>query len=175
MFAEFTERAWMPARPAASIWFRISASSGETMTAGAAPAGDQRPDRCPLVIPEARIRPGQRPQAALGLLAQARIVVVLISCHAVLRTSRCRRPARPGASGRQRDRTVRRGLPIRDHGRSGRPRSPDLPAIRKPLDGRGPRNAFGRRESVYARKDVAGASGLFLADLYRRPAASVIA
>ena len=31
-------RAWMPARAAASTWFRISASSGDTITVGPAPA-----------------------------------------------------------------------------------------------------------------------------------------
>ena len=84
MLAEFTVRAWMPARSAASIWLRMSASSGETMTDGPAPrepqqrgrgevdrrlapAGalhDQRPaavldqgaDRCPLVLAQSRIR-----------------------------------------------------------------------------------------------------------------------
>src|ERR1700733_12082764 len=36
--AELIVRAWMPARAAASTWFRISASSGETITVGPAPA-----------------------------------------------------------------------------------------------------------------------------------------
>ena len=30
-------RAWIPARPAASTWLRISASSGDTITVGPAP------------------------------------------------------------------------------------------------------------------------------------------
>jgi hypothetical protein len=38
VFAEFTVTACTPARAAASIWLRISASSGETMTVGPAPA-----------------------------------------------------------------------------------------------------------------------------------------
>ena len=37
MLAEFTVRAWIPARSAASIWLRIRASSGDTMTVGPAP------------------------------------------------------------------------------------------------------------------------------------------
>ena len=38
VLAEFTVTAWIPARAAASIWLRISASSGETITVGPAPA-----------------------------------------------------------------------------------------------------------------------------------------
>ena len=37
VFAEFTVTARTPARAAASIWLRISARSGETMTVGPAP------------------------------------------------------------------------------------------------------------------------------------------
>ena len=37
VFAEFTVTAWIPARSAASIWLRIRASSGETITDGPAP------------------------------------------------------------------------------------------------------------------------------------------
>ena len=37
VFAELTVAARMPARAAASIWLRISASSGETITVGPAP------------------------------------------------------------------------------------------------------------------------------------------
>ena len=37
VFAEFTVTAWIPARSAASIWLRIRASNGETITDGPAP------------------------------------------------------------------------------------------------------------------------------------------
>src|ERR1700733_148587 len=37
VLAELTVRAWVPARPAAATWLRISASSGDTSTVGPAP------------------------------------------------------------------------------------------------------------------------------------------
>ena len=87
-------RARIPARAAASIWFRISASSGDTITVGPAPrarnsavarkytadlphpvrcttrarrSGDQRADRGPLVLAQPCRRPGQRLQSLLGV------------------------------------------------------------------------------------------------------------
>ena len=42
MFAELTVAARMPARSAAAIWLRISASSGETMTVAPAPRSRSR-------------------------------------------------------------------------------------------------------------------------------------
>ena len=38
MLVELMVTAWMPARSAAAIWLRISASSGETITVGPAPS-----------------------------------------------------------------------------------------------------------------------------------------
>ena len=38
MLVELIVAAWMPARSAASIWLRISASSGEMITVGPAPS-----------------------------------------------------------------------------------------------------------------------------------------
>ena len=101
----------MPARAAASIWLRMSASSGETMTDGPGPAGaqqggsgevdgrlapasalhdqragmvgDQRPDRGPLILAQTGIWAGQRLQAALGLGAQ-RIRWWFGACHVPL-------------------------------------------------------------------------------------------
>ena len=94
MFAELIVRARIPARSAAAIWLRMSASSGDTITVGpaprsrssdgrdevdgglappgalddqgAAPVDHERLDRAPLIGPQPGLRPGQRAQAALG-------------------------------------------------------------------------------------------------------------
>ena len=98
MFAEFTVTARTPARAAASIWLRISASSGETITVGPAPAArsnavatkytadlphpgalhDQRPaplddqgvDRGPLVVAQPRPGPREGAQHLFGVVAE---------------------------------------------------------------------------------------------------------
>ena len=103
VLAELIVRAWIPARPAASTWLRISASSGDTITVGPAPrarssavatkytadfpsgalhhqrpapGGDQGADRRPLVVAQRCALAGQRTQVPFSLFAQALVVLL---------------------------------------------------------------------------------------------------